>query len=145
MLHGVPVSCRWWTRRQKSVSASTSEAEFFAASLASREGVWVRDLLADIGLGVTRPTPLYLDSKNAIDLTNDPVSFKLTKHILRHAYELRDRVAREVFRPEFVETEKQLADILTKALRSGVHLELVSQLLAIDLRDLVSPVVHDLD
>ena len=116
---GVPVV--WWSRRQKSVSASTAEAEYFAAGLASREGVWVIDFLEDIGFRAPAPTPLYLDSKAAIDLANDPAHFKLTKHILRHAYELRDRVARGVYSPSYVVTTLQLADVLTKAMRPGPH------------------------
>ena len=126
---GVPVA--WWTRRQKSVSASTAEAEFFAASLASREGVWLQDFLEDLGFGATRPTPMYLDSRAAIDLTRDPVAFKLTKHILRHAHELQDRVARGFFEAKFVETALQLADILTKPLRPGVHAALLDRLLPV--------------
>ena len=31
----------WWSRLQKSVSASTAEAETYAAALASREGIYV--------------------------------------------------------------------------------------------------------
>ena len=53
----------------------------------------------------------------------------LTKHILRHAWELRDRVARSVFVPFFVPTAEQLADILTKALRPGTHSALLARLL----------------
>ena len=126
LYRGILVS--WWTRRQKSVSASTTEAEYHSAAVASREGVWHRDFLEDVGCGVTAPTPLFLDSKAALDLTRDPVAFKLTKHILRHAHELRDRVARSVFAPRFVETSKQLADVLTKALRSAAHLQFLSLL-----------------
>ena len=59
----------------------------------------------------------------------DPVAFKKTKHILRHAYELRDRVARCEFAPSFVDTTRQLADILTKGLRSGAHQALLPSLL----------------
>ena len=47
----------------------------------------MRDLLDDLGHGVTHPTPLYLDSKSALDLAADPVAFKKTKHILCHAYD----------------------------------------------------------
>ena len=119
----------WWTRRQKSVSASTTEAEYFAAALASREAVWALDFIADIGFVAPAPAPLYLDSKAALELTRDPSHFKLTKHILRHAYELRDRVARNIFEPKFVDTANQLADILTKALRPGVHEQQVNSLL----------------
>jgi hypothetical protein len=76
----------------------------------------MRDLLEDIGLPVCGPTPLLIDNKSAIELTHDPVAFKKTKHILRAANELRDKVARDVFAPTFVEGTKQRADVLTKPL-----------------------------
>ena len=119
----------WWSRLQKSVSASTAEAEYFSAALAAREGVYVRDLIDDLGFGVTAPTPLYLDNKATIELTQDPVAFKKTKHILRHAYELRDRVAHRVLRPAFVPTHEQLADVLTKSLSADLHARMLPQLL----------------
>ena len=123
---GIPAA--WWSRLQKSVSASTAEAECYAAALASREGVYTRDFAEENKFPVTRPTPLYLDSKAALDLANDPVAFKKTKHILRHSYELRDRVARRVYSPVFVDTHSQLADVLTKGLRVAQH-QLVLQTL----------------
>ena len=46
-------------------------------------------------------------------------------------HELRDHVARGVFAPAFVESAMQLADILTKALRVGSHLDMVGRLLYI--------------
>ena len=73
--------------------------------------------------------PLFLDSKATIDLAQDPIAFKKTKHILRHAYWLRDMVHRNVFVPQFVPTEGQLADILTKAARPNIHRRLLPQLL----------------
>ena len=76
----------WWSRLQNSVAASTAEAEFFSGALAAREGVHIRDFLDDVGFGVTAPTPLYLDNKATIELTQDPVAFKKTKHISWHIY-----------------------------------------------------------
>ena len=78
---------------------------------------------------VATPTPLLLDSKAALDLAADPVAFKKTKHILRHAYELRDRVARRVYVTGFVDSESQLADILTKGLRVHLHRKQLEALL----------------
>ena len=119
----------WWSRLQKSVSASTAEAEFFSAAMAARECVYVRDFLEDLGFGVTAPTPILLDNQATIELTQDPVAFKKTKHILRHAYELRDRVARRVLRPVYVPTGEQLADLLTKGLTEDAHTNLLHRLL----------------
>ena len=126
-LFGIMIT--WWTRKQKSISHSSAEAEYFAASMASREGLYIRDLLEDLGLVEKGPTPLMLDSKGAISLTEDPVAFKKTKHILRAAYELRDRVARGQFRAEYVEAAGQLADIMTKGLRPPLHREMMPRLL----------------
>ena len=120
----------WWTRRQKSVSASSAQAEYFAAALASREGSYVRDLVADLGYPLSGPTPLMLDSKSAIDLAFDPVAFKRTKHILRASNELRDKVAKDLFKPVYVEAAGQRADILTKGLGPTQHQTHLVQLLS---------------
>ena len=91
--------------------------------------MYARDLLDDIDRPVTGPTPLLLDSQSAVELTYDPVAFKKTKHILRAANELRDCVAREVFKPEYVPAADQLADILTKPLGPTAHQALMPRLM----------------
>ena len=78
---------------------------------------------------MTSATPLLLDSKAAINLTQDPVAFKKTKHILRAAHELRDRVARGLFTARYVEAANQLADIMTKALRVHLHKSMLNRIL----------------
>ena len=106
----------WYTRLQRSISHSSAESEYVAASMAAREATFVRDVLHDFGVLPVGPTALRLDSKSAIDMTYDAVAFKKTKHVLRDANYLRDLVARQVFAPEHVPSASQLADIFTKAL-----------------------------
>ena len=113
-VHGCAV--HWHTRLQKSVSHSTAEAEYIAASAAAREGVFLRELLVDLHVEQPGPTMMYLDSKSAIDMAFDPVAFKKTKHILRDAEYLRDLVTREVYKPSHVSSAEQRADIFTKQL-----------------------------
>jgi len=72
---------------------------------------------------------MLLDSKAAINLAQDPVAFKKTKHILRAAYELRDRVHRGLFSMQYVEAANQLADIMTKGLRIHLHKSMNKRLL----------------
>ena len=72
--------------------------------------------MVDLGRAPPGPTPLFMDSKSAIDMAFDPVAFKKTKHILRDAEYLRDLVAREVLKPQHVSSSDQVADVFTKAL-----------------------------
>ena len=127
LLYGCPVV--WWSRRQHCISLSSAEAEYYAASVAGRETLYMRDLLDSLGCGTCEPTPLLLDSKSAIDLAFDPVAFKKTKHVLRHAFWLRDVVARRLLLPTFVPTAGQLADVLTKALPPAIHRVVLRDLL----------------
>jgi hypothetical protein len=90
--HGCPV--HWFSKMQKSVALSSAEAEFFGASLAARDLIFLIETLADLGVTVVLPATLWSDSQSAIALSWDPVAFKKTKHILRMAEFLRDLVAR---------------------------------------------------
>ena len=119
----------WWSRRQHCVTLSSAEAEYLAASVAAREVIYLRDLLESMGYGVPGPTPMLLDSKSTIDLALDPVAFKKTKHILRHAFYLRDVVSRRILTPSHVPTEEQLADVLTKPLPPALHRVVLARLL----------------
>ena len=119
----------WFSKIQRSVTLSSAEAEFFGAMMAARDLIFVKDILVDLGFIPDGALVIFCDSVSAIAMSFDPVAFKKTKHILRHAYELRDRVARCEFAPSFVDTTRQLADILTKGLRSGAHQALLPSLL----------------
>ena len=94
--------------------------------------MYIRDLLEDLGMGVKTATPLLLDSKAAINLAADPVAFKKTKHILRAAHELRDRVANGLYIAQYVEAANQLADIMTKPLRVHPHRSMLNRILPIE-------------
>ena len=77
---GCPV--HWFTRTQRSVTLSSAEAEYFGVMLAARDGIFVRDVLSDLGVNFDGPLVYSCDSKSAVDLSRDPIAFKNTKHIL---------------------------------------------------------------
>lgn len=62
----------WSPKRQTSVSLSTTEAEFIAASEATKEAIWLRKLLLDIGHQCVGSTILYVDNQSAIKLSRNP-------------------------------------------------------------------------
>ena len=115
----------WFSKMQRSVTLSSAEAEFFGAMMASRDVVWLRDLLTDLGIVLTGASVLWSDSKSAVDMAFDPIAFKQTKHILRAAEFLRDLVARDVVTLRHVVGRIMIADVFTKAVAWLIYLELL--------------------
>ena len=108
----------WLSRKQPCTASSTTESEYVAASLTSKEVVWARRLLADIGFSQPNPTPLYSDNQSAIRLVQNPEFHKRTKHIDVVFHLIREFQTRGEISVSYVPTRLQLADILTKALTS---------------------------
>ena len=104
----------WFSKTQRSVSMSSTEAEYFAACVAARDVLFLRDLLADMGYVQTSPTPFRSDNKGVSELSYDPVAFKKTKHILRAAEFLRDVVARRKVSVIWLSGSDNVADLFTK-------------------------------
>ena len=69
------------------VATSTMKAGYMAAYAAIQEIVWIRGVMTELGLKGFQlskdasPTILNMDSKSAIDLAQNPVNHKRSKHI----------------------------------------------------------------
>ena len=106
----------WSSRLQATVALSTSEAEYVAAASAACQAIWLRRMLAELQHQQEGPTEIFCDNKAAIFMTKNPAFHSRTKHIeLRHHF-IRDLVAKEEIILKYCSTNKQMADILTKAL-----------------------------
>jgi hypothetical protein len=71
---------------------------------------------------------LYCDNLSAINISKNHIQHSRTKHIdIRHHF-IRDLVEDKVVTLEHVNTEKQIADIFTKALDANRFEELRSKL-----------------
>ena len=84
-------------------------------ALLTAEVTWLRWLLRDFGVSVTTPTLLLSNSTCAISIARDPVKHELTKHIGVDAFYVRTGVQDQVIALQYVPSELQLADFLTKA------------------------------
>ena len=111
---GGPVT--WNSQRQATVSLSTTEAEYVAASHASKEATWLRHLLQDIGQSAKKPTMIFMDNQSAIRLVHNPKFHKRTKHIDVKYHYIREKYYNGEIDIKYVSTKNQLADILTKPL-----------------------------
>ncbi|CAL1375783.1 unnamed protein product [Linum trigynum] len=108
-----PIS--WSSKKQKTVALSSAEAEYIAATDAACEAVWLKRLISDLQQNENGPTIIHCDNMSAIAMTKNPVFHARSKHIeLRHHF-IRDLVNEGLIVMEFINTDDQPADILTKA------------------------------
>ena len=106
----------WVSRKQPNVAVSSTEAEYIAASEASRENYWLRVLLAAIGCAQPEPTPLLIDNQTSIRLALEESTTDRRKHIdVKHHY-IREQASNALVELKWVPTAEQEADILTKPL-----------------------------
>lgn len=108
----------WSSERQKSVSLSTTESEYIAASNAIRELVWLRVFLNDLLPEKLNQVKFFMDNQSAIRLIKNPEFHKRTKHIDVRYHFIRERYEEELFVLNYISTEKMIADIFTKSLPS---------------------------
>ncbi len=109
----------WKSKMQKTMALSTAEAEYYSASAAGCEVLYLRTLLDHLGFKQKKPTPIYEDNIAYIEWGNNVIG---GRERAKHIY-IRKHFAHEVFqngamRLIKVPTAHQMADILTK----GLHL-----------------------
>ena len=116
----------WFRKKQNSVSTSTAEAEYNAASCFAQI-LWMKNQLLDYGLQVNR-IPIFRDNTSAIAITKNPVQHSRTNHIDIKYHFIREPFMNGTVELHFVQSEKQLADIFTKPLDESTFTRLVSEL-----------------
>ena len=107
----------WSSRKQTTVAASSTEGEYMALSYGTKQGLWMRRFLTDIGLAFEGvKTPLFVDNQGSIDLSKDARFHARTKHIDVQHHFVRERVADGTFRVTHCPSKLNIADGLTKPL-----------------------------
>ncbi|CAN6371938.1 unnamed protein product [Urochloa humidicola] len=117
-----PIS--WQSLKQKVVALSTCEAEYIAAVTACCQGVWLGRLLEELTGDEAQAPVLMVDNQSAIALAKNPVHHDRSKHIDTKFHFIRDCVDGGQIKLQYVETARQLGDILTKPLGRLRHQEL---------------------
>jgi hypothetical protein len=97
----------WSSKKQPTVALSSTEAEYRGAAVATCEAIWVKRLLKDLHEEVSDPTVIYCDNLSNI---------QLAKNIEVHYHFVRERVLSGDVELRHVPTDRQVADIFTKAL-----------------------------
>lgn len=118
----------WSSERQQSVSLSTTESEYIAASQCVKELIWLKKLLCEMLNEPSINTTLFMDNQSAIRLVKNPEFHKRSKHIDIRYHFIREKYEEKFFDLEYVATNDMLADIFTKALPATKFNEIVKQM-----------------
>ncbi|KAI7965086.1 hypothetical protein MJO29_003184 [Puccinia striiformis f. sp. tritici] len=106
----------WKSRKQATVSLSSTEAEYKALSDSCKEGLWLRHLLSELHLRPNTAIPLHVDNEGAEALAKNPEHHARTKHIHARYHFVRECVQNDEISLLHVSTKDMLADMLTKPL-----------------------------
>ena len=150
---GAPVA--WASFRLTSVALSSCEAEFMAASEATKQATWLRYLMSDMGYGdmsITEfgalcnrdyikaklsgnlhrgevPITIFEDNKGTISLSQNDVMHKRSRHIhIRYQF-VRHHYQKNHVELVYINTKENCSDLMTKCLKRPQHYHLIGKLL----------------
>ena len=109
-----PIS--WASKKQHTVSRSSTEAEYRALAITAAELAWIRQLFCDLHVPLHVPPLIHCDNISAIALSSNPVFHSRMKHLQIDYHFVRERVIRGDLLVQHVSSAEQFADILTKGL-----------------------------
>ena len=98
------------------MALSTAEAEYVASCSASCEVVWLRKLLSNLFDLQLDANCIYCDNQNCVKLSENTVFHDKSKHIKIKYHYIGDMAQRGVVKLQYVVTDEQRADVLTKPL-----------------------------
>ena len=108
----------WRSVKQSCITDSTMEAEYVATCEATKEAVWLKKFLYDLGVMRMEQVPiiLFYDNSRVVAQSKDPRNHKKGKHIEKKYHIIRDIVAQGDVAVAKIDSTNNLADPFTKAL-----------------------------
>jgi len=122
----------WSSKRQATVALSSTEAEYMALTHTTKESIWLRTILKELGFAQNDATTLYEDNQSCIALAKNPIHHARTKHIDIQHHFVREKVESKEVELAYMSTDDMVADALTKPLARPKFAKLVAQM---NLRD----------
>jgi hypothetical protein len=108
----------WASKKQTCITSSTMESEFVALAAAGKEAEWLRNLVYDIPIWPKPISPISIrcDSSATLAKAYSQIYNGKSRHLgIRHSM-IRELIMNGVISIEFVRSQQNLADHLTKGL-----------------------------
>ena len=118
----------WKVNKQKTISLSSTEAEYVSLSVCAQDVLWLISFLTDIvpQTAIAIPATIFCDNQGAIKLITQPnQTQRLPKHVdVRYLFVRNILKEHKNINIEYLETDSMLADVLTKPLPAPRFLSL---------------------
>ena len=101
---------------QKRVAMSTAESEYRAAAEVTRELIWLRRMLRELGIKQESPSEIKEDNQACIKMVENPMISLRNKHIEMDCHFIRDHHELGNICMTYIQTALQTADLMTKNL-----------------------------
>lgn len=99
----------WGSRKQPTVSRSSTEAEYKAIADGTAELIWLQVLLRELGISSSRAAVMWCDNIGATYLCANPVFHRRSKHVEVDYHFVRERVATHQLEVRPISTKDQVA------------------------------------
>ncbi|CAI7794671.1 unnamed protein product [Closterium sp. NIES-53] len=109
----------WQSSKQELVALSCAEAEFIALCTATKEGLYLRELLEEAKIAKVPNFSLLCDNQSAIRIANKNGFANRTKHIALRYFFVKDEIEKGKLQLDYCPTTEMAADYLTKKLPKG--------------------------
>eukprot|EP00253_Pinus_taeda_P029349 PITA_29349 len=106
----------WASKKQSSISLYSTETKYRGVVEASKEALWLHQILSEFGFQQQHLITLWCDNQSSIQLCKDPTQKQRRKHIELHMHFIRKLIHDHVLEVQYCSTDYQVADIFTKAL-----------------------------
>ncbi|GKA32283.1 putative RNA-directed DNA polymerase [Tanacetum coccineum] len=106
----------WTASKQRTISCSSTEAEYKAFADTVAELTWLQALLNELEIYSSSTPILWCNNLGATYLSANPIFHARTKHVEIDYHFVREKVAQGDLRVQHISTHDQIADIFTKPL-----------------------------
>lgn len=105
----------WASKKQRSSSQSSTEAEYCAIATTISELMWLQSIWQEIGFLVPYVSVLWCDNLSDTYMTINFVFHQHTKYLEIDWHFVRDLVQKEQLHVRYISSPDQVVDILTKS------------------------------
>lgn len=121
-----PVCCS--RKKQSAIALSFTKVEYQEVVNAGTKAIWLQHLLTKFGIQIKCPSDICCDNLSAIQISQNAVHHKWTKHIKIHMHYIQELIHGHFIDLHYCLTFEQVVDIFTKPFTESKFLYLLALL-----------------